>query len=121
VIRQESEGRGADVVIVAAPAAQPQEQAMSLVRKRGTVCLFASLPAGKSMLNVDSRPIHYGEVRVIGISDSTAGHVQRAVQLIAGGCLPVDKVVSHVLGLDDIHRAFALMEGGEALRVVLAP
>ena len=121
VIKDETGGYGADVVIVAAPAAQPQEQAMALVRKRGTVCLFASLPAGKSMLNVDSRPIHYGELRVIGSSDSTGEHVQRAVQLIAGGSLPVEKIASHVLKLDDIQRAFALMESGEALRVVLVP
>jgi L-iditol 2-dehydrogenase len=120
-IRDETGGYGADVVIVAAPAAQPQEQAMTLVRKHGTVCLFASLPAGKSMLNVDSRPMHYGELRVIGTSDSTVAHVQRAVELIAGGSLPVGIIASHVMKLDDIHRAFALMESGEALRVVLTP
>jgi L-iditol 2-dehydrogenase len=118
-IQDETGGYGADVVIVAAPAAQPQEQAMTLVRKHGTVCLFASLPAGKSMLNVDSRPMHYGELRVVGTSDSTVAHVQRAVELIAGGSLPVGKIASHVMKLDDIQRAFALMESGEALRVVL--
>ena len=121
IIKDETGGYGADVVIVAAPAAQPQEQAMALVRKRGTVCLFASLPAGKSMLNVDSRPIHYGELRVIGSSDSTSTHVRRAVELIAGGSLPTNRIASHVLKLDDIQRAFALMESGEALRVVLVP
>ena len=121
IIKDETGGYGADVVIVAAPAAQPQEQAMTLARKRGTVCLFASLPAGKSALNVDSRPIHYGELRVIGSSDSTDAHVRRAVELIAKGSLPANRVASHVLKLDDIQRAFALMESGEALRVVLTP
>ena len=121
IIMDETGGYGADVVIVSAPAAQPQEQAMTLVRKRGTVCLFASLPAGDSMLHVDSRPLHYGELRVVGTSDSTASHVQRAVDLIAGGSLPVEKIVSHVLKFDDIQQAFALMASGEALRVVLTP
>ena len=120
-IMDETGGYGADVVIVSAPAARPQEQAMTLVRKRGTVCLFASLPAGDSMLNVDSRPVHYGELRVVGTSDSTASHVRRAVELIAGGLLPVEKIASHVLKFDDIRQAFALMESGEALRVVLTP
>jgi len=120
-IMDETGGYGADVVIVAAPAAQPQEQAMTLVRKRGTVCLFASLPAGKSTLSVDSRPMHYGELRVVGTSDSTAAHVRRAVELIAGGSLPVGKIASHVLELEDIQQSFKLMESGEALRVVLTP
>jgi len=121
VIKDETGGYGADVVIVAAPAAQPQEQAIGLVRKRGTVCLFASLPAGKSMLTLDSRTIHYGELHIIGISDSTPTHVERAVDLIARGALPLDRIVTHVLKLDDILRAYALMESGEALRIVLAP
>ena len=121
IIMDETGGYGADVVIVSAPAAQPQEQAMTLVRKRGTVCLFASLPAGKSLLNVDSRPMHYHELRVVGTSDSTASHVRRAVELIAAGSLPVGKIASHVLKFDAIHQAFALMASGEALRVVLTP
>ena len=114
-------GLGADVVIVAAPAAAPQEQAPALVRKRGTVCLFASLPAGKSAITIDSRTIHYGELRVVGTSDSTPAQVARAVELIAGGGLPVDRLASHVLGLDGLQRAYALMTSGEALHVVLIP
>jgi L-iditol 2-dehydrogenase len=120
-IKQETGGYGADVVIVAAPAAQPQEQAISLVRKHGTVCLFASLPAGRSTLTFDSRPLHYGELRLVGTSDSTPAQVARAVDMIARGVLPADRIASHLLKLDDILKAYALMESGEALRVVLTP
>ena len=45
IVKDATGGLGADVAIVAAPAAAPQEMAAALVRKRGTVCLFASLPA----------------------------------------------------------------------------
>lgn len=121
VVRQETSGIGADVVIVAAPAALPQEQALSLVRKRGTVCLFASLPVGHAILQLDSRLIHYGELRVIGSSDSTPHHVQRAVELIATKQIPADKIASHCLPLDQITKAFELMQSGEALRVVMIP
>ena len=119
IVRKATGGVGADVVIVAAPAAAPQEQALSLVRKRGTVCLFASLPVGKSMLNLDSRLIHYGEIRVIGSSDSTPEHVRKAVDLIVSKKIPADKIASHSLPLDQIDKAFELMQSGEALRVVL--
>ena len=112
---------GADVAIVAAPAAAPQEQAVHLVRKRGCVVLFASLPTGSSMLSVDSRAIHYGELRVVGTSDSAPWHVKKAIELLASGQVPADKLASHVLPLEDIHQAFPLMESGEALRVVVRP
>ncbi|MCY2992206.1 MAG: alcohol dehydrogenase catalytic domain-containing protein [Planctomycetota bacterium] len=114
-------GLGADLVVVAAPAAQPQEIALDLVRRRGTVCLFASLPVGQSLLQLDSRKIHYGELRVIGTSDSTPEHVREAVALMASRAIPTDKLVTHVLPLDGIFRAYDLMLSGEALRVVLKP
>jgi L-iditol 2-dehydrogenase len=114
-------GLGADAVIVAAPAAAPQEIALDLVRRRGTVCLFASLPVGQSMLQVDSRKIHYGELRLIGTSDSTPEHVRKAVALMASKAVPTEKLATHVLPLDGIFQAYELMLSGEALRVVLKP
>ncbi len=121
IVLDETGGIGADVTIVAAPAVEPQQRGLALVRKRGTLCLFASLPTGDSMLSLDSRTIHYGEIRVVGTSDSTARHVSKAVELIAAGSLPVDKIVTHVLSLGDVEKAFALMQSGESLRVVLKP
>jgi len=121
IVMDKTDGIGADIVIVAAPAARPQEQALDVVRKRGTLCLFASLPVGGSMLSLDSRIIHYGEIRVVGTSDSTPRHVSKAVDLIAGGSFPAEKLATHVLGLDDVAKAFELMQSGESLRVVLRP
>jgi len=121
IIMEETGGYGADVVIVAAPASAPQEQALSLVRKRGSVCLFASLPSGKSQLNIDSRIIHYNEIKLTGSSDSTREHVSKALEMLANPGFPAEKMVSHQLSFDGIHEAFRLMKSGEALRVVLKP
>jgi len=121
IVKEHTDGIGADVAIVAAPAAAPQAQALELVRKGGTVCLFASLPEGDCMLRINSRTIHYGEIRLVGTSDSTGEHVAKAVEMIAGGAVAVDKLATHVVGLDDILEAFELMQSGKALRVVLKP
>jgi len=121
IVKGATGGIGADVAIVAAPAAAPQEQAVHLVRKRGTVCLFASLPSGKHILQMNSRAIHYNELRVIGTSDSTPAQVATAVALLASGRIPADKIATHILPLSEIHQAFDLMLRGEALRVVLRP
>jgi L-iditol 2-dehydrogenase len=121
VVRTETDGTGADVVIVAAPAAKAQEDALALARKRGTVCLFASLPEGKASIALNSRLIHYGELRVVGSSDSTPGHVRKALDLMRRGAIPLDKLATHCLGLEEVLKAFELMKSGEALRVVLIP
>ncbi|TWT80315.1 putative zinc-type alcohol dehydrogenase-like protein YjmD [Planctomycetes bacterium CA13] len=120
-VKAHTNGLGADVVIIAAPAAKPQEDAMHLVRKRGSVVLFASLPASAATIQLDSRAIHYGELRVVGTSDSAPWHVEKAVELLESGQVPAAKLVSHQLPLDQIHEAFRLMASGEALRAVVKP
>lgn len=121
ILKEETGGVGVDVAIVAAPAAFPQQQALSLVRKRGSVCLFASLPAGNSELTIDSRIIHYNEINLVGTSDSTPAHVQRAVEIIESDDFPADRIVTHTMPLVDFEKAIELMTSGEALRVVLMP
>jgi L-iditol 2-dehydrogenase len=121
VVKDATGGLGADVAIVAAPAAAPQEMAAGLVRKRGTVCLFASLPVGGETLSINSRLIHYGELRLVGTSDSTPQHVRKAVELIASRRIPAEKLATHILPLAGIFDAYQLMESGEALRVILKP
>lgn len=121
IVMDHTGGVGADVVIVAAPAAPPQEEALTIARKQGTVCLFASLPVGKCTLSIDSRVLHYGEIKLVGSSDSTPEHVRRAVDMIAGGALRMDLLATHTLPLDGIHESFELMKSGESLRVVLIP
>ena len=112
---------GADVVIVAAPAKEPQQQALDTVRKKGTVCLFASLPADNSILCLDSRKIHYNEITIVGSSDSTPAHVKTAVELINAAQVPAEKIATHILPLEEIFTGFDLMKSGQALRVVLKP
>ena len=73
------------------------------------------------MLSINSRTVHYGEINVVGSSDSTPEHVARAVSMIADGSIPADKIASHVLPLEGIFDGFELMKSGEALRVVLQP
>lgn len=121
LLHKETGGKGVDVVIVTAPSAAPQEEALRLVRKNGTVCLFASLPEGKSMLNIDSRIIHYNEIRLTGSSDSTAAHVNTALEILGDPAFPAAKIATHILPIEGIHDAFSLMTSGEALRVVLKP
>jgi threonine dehydrogenase-like Zn-dependent dehydrogenase len=70
---------------------------------------------------VDSRTIHYGEIRVVGASDSTARQVQKALSILAKPGFPKEKLVSHRLGLEEIGRAFELMLARDCLRVVLKP
>ena len=67
------------------------------------------------------RTIHYGEIRVVGASDSTARQVQKALAILAKPGFPKEKLVSHQLGLRDFARAFQMMLDRDGLRIVLRP
>jgi L-iditol 2-dehydrogenase len=121
IVRARTGGIGADVVIVAAPEAGVQEQALELARKKGRVCLFASLPVGKNMLSMDSRKIHYGELEVVGASDSTARQVAKAVSLLARPDFPKEKLATPIMPMSRIADAWEAMAARDGMRVVLTP
>ena len=66
-------------------------------------------------------PISFELLKEDVLFDASPENVRKAVEMIAGGSLQGDRLASHTVGLDDIHRAFELMQRGEALRVVLEP
>jgi L-iditol 2-dehydrogenase len=121
VVKERTEGLGADVVIVCAPSREAQEQAIGLARKSGAISLFASLPKGASDITLDSRIIHYGELRVVGASDSRPEHVTRAVQMMAAGKIDWQRLITHRLPLAEIHAGLALMQEKQSLKVLMYP
>lgn len=121
IVKSRTGGLGADVVIVCAPARQPHESAINYARKGGAISFFASLPKDASIITLDSRVIHYSELRVIGASDSRPEHVKRAVEFMAQGKIDADRVITHHLPLEEIHAGLALMKERKSLKVLMYP
>ena len=121
IVHERTEGLGADVVSVCAPAREPQEQAPQYARKGGAVSLFASLPKGASEITLDSRTIHYNELRVVGASDSRPEHVAKIVQLMAEGRLDPAPVVTHRVPLEELQKGIELMIDALGFALVCTP
>ena len=120
-VTSRTSGLGADVVIVCAPSKLAHEQAPSLVRKGGTISLFASLPKGGSDITLDSREIHYGELRIVGASDSRPEHVSEAIALMAAGKIDVGPVITHSVALRDLADGLRLMIEKQSMKVLVWP
>lgn len=121
VVRARTQGMGADVVIVCAPSQAVQEQSVHLARKGGVISLFASLPKEASDIVLDSRAIHYGELRIVGASDSRPEHVAAAISLMAGNKLDLAPTITHRVSLDNIHEGLELMKNKQSLKVLVHP
>ena len=112
-------GRGADRVIVCAPDRAAQEQSVHLVAKGGVVSLFASLAKGASEITFDSRVIHYGQISVVGCSDSTAAQGREALRLLESGAVDADKLITHEVPLARILDGIEIMKQKIGLKVLV--
>lgn len=121
VVKAETGGLGADVVIMSAPTREAHVSSIKLARKGGSVSLFASLPSGASEISLDSRVLHYGELRIVGASDSRPEHVTKAVRLMAEGKIDTSAIITHRVSLEKLHEGITLMKNKQSLKVLVYP
>lgn len=118
VIRDETAGLGADVVICAIGVPALADDALRLARSRGRVSLFAGFSAGEKA-TLDVNAIHYHELFVTGAFGLSRLQFENALKLIAGGRFEVDSMLTHRFGLADIAEALATAEQGAAIKVAI--
>ncbi len=116
------EAAGGDVRCAIEATGRPDawEQAIALAGKGGTVILFGGCAPGVRV-PLDTRRVHYEELRLLGVFHHTPSLVRRAVSLLADGTLDPSPLITHELGLGDVPAALALMSRGEALKVLIRP
>lgn len=121
VVKRETDGLGADVVIVAAPSGQAQEQALQMVAKRGRISFFGGLPGDRANITLNSNIVHYNEISIFGAYASTPYHYYEAAKLLASKRVNMEKLITHILPLEDLVKGIELVRQGEALKVLIKP
>ena len=121
IVSKHTSELGADVVIVCAPNRKAQEDCLKYVRKGGAISLFASLPKGASEITIDSRLLHYGELRLVGASDSRPEHVKKAVQMMESKRISPERLITHRIDLKDLSEGLELMKRKACLKVLIYP
>jgi L-iditol 2-dehydrogenase len=121
VIAEESKGRGADVIIVAAPVHAAQESALQLAAIGGRINLFGGLPKDRPTINFDSNLVHYKELIVTGTTACSTNDCWQAAQIVNSGLIDLTDLVSQRFPLKDAVAAFAAAEDRKSLKIVLEP
>jgi L-iditol 2-dehydrogenase len=113
---------GGDVRCVIEATGRPEvwELAMAVAGKGATVVFFGGCAPG-TRVQLDTRRVHYEELRLLGVFHHTPGLIRRAVGLLTEGSLDPTPLVTHEMGLADVPRALDLMSRGEALKVLIRP
>ncbi len=121
VLNDESQGRGADVIIVAAPAHAAQESALELAAISGRINFFGGLPKDRPTINFDSNLVHYKELLITATTACSTADCWQATQIVNSGLVDLSEVVSQRFPLKDALTAFAAAEDRKSLKVVLEP
>lgn len=116
-----SDGRGADVVIVAAPIAEGQQQALELAARRGRINFFGGLPKDQPYATLNTNLIHYRQLVVTGTTGSNVRQFRVTVDLLAAKRIRLDSLITTRLGLDQIAEGFSLSRLAQEMRIIILP
>jgi L-iditol 2-dehydrogenase len=120
-VLEETDGRGADVVITAAPVPAVQEAALGLAAVGGRINFFGGLPRDASRITIDSNVVHYRELTLTGTTANDTQDCRDALDLALGGTVDLAPFVTARFGLHRADEAFAAAAGGEQMKVVIEP
>ncbi len=112
---------GADVVFEMAGSVRALESAWQMTRRGGTT-VTAGLPPPEAALAVNVVNLVAGERTLKGSYIGTcvpSRDLPRYVALYRAGRLPVDRLMSGTLALDDINEGFDRLAAGEVVRLVV--
>jgi L-iditol 2-dehydrogenase len=120
--RRFTEGRGADLVIVAVSAPGIVEQAIACSRPGARILLFAQTSATER-IEASGADICVGERILFGSYSASVDLQKQSANLVFGGELPVQELISHRLPLVKIRSGIdlALHPGPKSLKIIVQP
>ena len=122
IIAELTEGRGADLAIVATADSRAIETAQSLVRRGGRVLLFANTVPGE-IIPIDASRICVEEKQLIGSYSSSVDLHDKAVDLIFNRKIDVARLVTDRFPLERFGQAIHIAShpSGDSLKIIVQP
>jgi L-iditol 2-dehydrogenase len=121
-IRSRTEGRGADVVLVAVPLPAALTEALAIARPGGRVLLFAQNDP-HMRIEFPAAAVGVEEKEILGSYSAAVDRQEEAARLIFSRRLPVRELISHRFSLENMNQALQLATHpvGDSLKVVIQP
>lgn len=114
------EKKGLDVAIECVGLPEIWERMFTFVRRGGRVHLFGGCESG-SKIEIDTRRLHYDEIKVLSVFHHTPQYFREALRLIASGKVDVEKLITLRMNLEDTEKALLAHQKGEAIKVLITP
>ena len=119
-VRAVSDGRGADLALLAAGSAATLPLALDWVRDGGAACCFAPL-APDAPVPMNLNPLYYRELTLFGSYSPSPVELREALELLASRRVQVAELITHRLPLTALGEGVAAVREHRALKVMLTP
>ena len=122
VVQEATDGRGADAVIVATAAPDLVQQALAVSRPGAKILLFAQT-SKTDRIEISGADICVGERMLLGSYSADVDRQAESAHLVFSGELPLESLISHRFGLDEITRGIDIAQHPtpQSLKVVIHP
>jgi L-iditol 2-dehydrogenase len=117
-VRELSDGRGADQVVITGGGADVLPWAADVVRDGGTIHYFAG---GGGTLPLALDALYARELTLLATYSSSPADLRAAFALVTEGALVVENLVTHRMPLARLTEAVELVRRREALKVYVTP
>jgi len=118
-LRGVTQGRGADMAIVASGSRAAIMQALRSIRKGGRICLFG-VPSKGSVLEYDISELYNSGQQIVTSYGANDAETREALKIISSNP-KFSRLVTHRFPLAKFDRAVEAAAGGEAMKVVVTP
>jgi len=104
-VKEATENRGADIVVVTAPNARAVEDSVQMVRRGGRILLFAPTQPDQ-YARLSPHRLFFSEITVVPSYSVSHIETRKALQLITSGRLKAKELITHRFPLSQTREAF---------------
>jgi L-iditol 2-dehydrogenase len=120
-VLQETEARrGVDVAIEAIGMPETWSLAATMVRPGGLINFFGGCPSG-TQVALETQPLHYSELTMIGVFHHTPAYFSQALDLITGRHIDVEALITAHVPLASVLEVFQRLLQKQGVKYALIP
>jgi len=118
-IKSETADQGVDVVIVATSSLSALKDAISFVRKGGTIVMFG-VPSKGANVELDMSEVYSKGLTIVNSYAASDFDTKEAVEKISNKQINVSQLITHKYNLQDCQKAFVHAKSGEnAMKIIV--
>ncbi len=121
VLREITNGRLADGVVLTAPITDAWLDALRLVEKGGTFQAAAPIPPDNPV-SVDVNDLYFREITLNSTFSASHRDTAAVLELLVSGRIKVDSLITHRFSFDEVQKALDLLiEADKSMKCVVVP